>query len=61
MTNAEINLQIAVKALDEDKLTGSARNFIQQIRNYDKADLKRLTPAQYKFLKDIVKRIEHQG
>lgn len=53
MTNAEINLEVAVKALNENKLTGAAKNFVESIKDYDKYDLKNLSPKQYKFLADI--------
>lgn len=55
MTNAEINLQVAVKALNEGKLKDSAKDFIEDIKDYDKYDLKRLTKKQYQFLNDIYK------
>ena len=55
MTNAEINLQVAVKALEEGKLKGSARDFIESIKDYDKKELKNLSAAQYKFLASIYK------
>lgn len=53
MTNAEINLTIAVKALEANKLTGSAKSFIEDIKDYDKRDLRKLTKKQYQFLNDI--------
>lgn len=52
MTNAEINLNIAVQALKDGKLKGAAASFIEDIKDYDKRDLKRLTKNQYKFLND---------
>ena len=52
MTNAEINLNIAVQALKDGKLKGAATSFIEDIKDYDKRDLKRLTKNQYKFLND---------
>lgn len=55
MTNAEINLEVAVKALNDGKLTGSAQSFIESIKDYDKKDLRRLTKKQYQFLNDIYK------
>lgn len=55
MTNAEINLNVSVKALEEGKLTGSAKSFIEDIKDYDKKDLRKLTHNQYKFLQSIYK------
>lgn len=55
MTNAEINLEVAVKALNDGKLIGSAQSFIESIKDYDKKDLRRLTKKQYQFLNDIYK------
>lgn len=55
MTNAEINLDIAIKALEAGKLTGSAQSFIEDIKDYDKKDLRNLTKKQYQFLNDIYK------
>jgi hypothetical protein len=55
MTNAQINLAIAVKALEEGKLKGSAKSFIEDIKDYDNKDLSKLTKKQYKFLNDIYK------
>ena len=55
MTNAQINLEVAVKALKDGKLSGSAAHFIEQIQFFDKKELKGLTPKQYKFLNDIYK------
>jgi hypothetical protein len=55
MTHAEIYLQIAVKALNEGKLTGKSMEFIESIKNYDKKALKRLTSNQFSFLRDIAK------
>lgn len=56
MTNAEIHLEVAVKALNDGKLTGSAKSFIENIKDYNKKDLKNLTSNQYKFLRDISNR-----
>ena len=55
MTNAEINLETAVKALNEGKLKGSAQSFIESIKDYNKYQLKKLTKKQYSFLNDIYK------
>lgn len=55
MTNAEINLGVAVKALEEGKLKGAAKSFIFSIKDYNKKDLKGLTGKQYQFLNSIYK------
>ena len=55
MTNAEINLKGAIKALEDGKLKGSAELFIETIKYYDKYDLKHLTKKQYQFLNSIYK------
>jgi hypothetical protein len=55
MTNAEINLEVAVKALTDGKLKGSAKQFIESIKDYDKYDLRKLSKKQYQFLNDIYK------
>ena len=60
MTNAEINLEVAVKALNAGKLTGSARSFIEDIKDYDKHDLKMLSKKQYQFLNNIYKQFNGQ-
>lgn len=56
MTNAEINLEVAVKALNENKLSASAKSFIESIKDYDKHDLRKLSKKQYQFLNDIYKK-----
>lgn len=53
MTNSQINLDIAVKALEAGKLTGTAKSFIEDIQDYSKKQLNNLTSKQYKFLRDI--------
>ena len=58
MTNAEINLEVAIKALEAGLLNGSAESFISDIKDFDKHDLKRLTSKQYHFLNDIYKRFK---
>jgi len=47
MTNAESLLQDNVAVLNAGKLSGKAKEFIGQIKNYDKHRLKKLTSAQY--------------
>jgi len=53
MTNAEINLDLAVQALESGKLRPVPADFIRDIKDYDKKDLKRLSPKQYRFLSQI--------
>jgi hypothetical protein len=53
MTNAEINLSVAKKALEEGKLKGSSKSFVESIQDYDKYDLKRLSKKQYRWLNEI--------
>jgi hypothetical protein len=55
MTNVEMNLEVAVKALKEGKLKGSAVSFIEDIKDFDKKQLKKLSSKQYHFLNDIYK------
>lgn len=58
MTNAQINLETAVKALEKGLLNGKAAEFISEIKDYDKGQLKRLTTAQYKFLNSVYKQVK---
>jgi hypothetical protein len=60
MTNAEINLQVAVQALKSGLLTGSSESFIDQIKDYDKYDLKKLSKKQYQFLNSIYKDFKYK-
>jgi hypothetical protein len=60
MTNAEINLDVAVKALKANKLTGSAKDFVESIQDYDKHDLKKLSKKQYQFLNSIYSQFRYQ-
>ena len=53
MTNAEINLEVAVKALEDGKLKGSAKDFIEDIKDFSKKDLRGLSKKQYQFLNSI--------
>ena len=53
MTNIEIRLDIAIKALNAGKLSDSSELFIKTIKKYNKKKLKTLTPKQYEFLDDI--------
>ena len=56
MTNAEIKLDVAVKALENNELSGSSRDFIESIKDYDKKQLRTLSAKQYEFLNDIYKK-----
>ena len=58
MTNAEYDLQIAKKALIENKLTDSQKAFIEDIKNYDKDALNGLSGKQYQFLHGISKKFD---
>jgi hypothetical protein len=53
MTNAEIILENAVKNLKEGKLNGWEANFVEQVKGFDKKQLKNLTSKQYKTLREI--------
>lgn len=54
MTNGEINLQIAVKALKAGLLNGKDASFIESIQDYNKNDLKKM--KNYTWLQDIARR-----
>jgi hypothetical protein len=56
MTNGEINLEVAVKALEKGMLKGSDRMFIESIKDFNKYQLKKLTGKQYKFLVSICRK-----
>lgn len=60
MTNAEINLEVAVKALENNELKGSTKSFIEYIKDYDKKDLRKLSAKQYKFLNDIYNQFKNK-
>ena len=53
MTNVEINLQYAVEALEAGRLSSYEADFINEIRDYSKKELKSLSSKQYKLLRDI--------
>lgn len=53
MTNAEINLRYAIKALEEGRLNDREAVFIEEIRDYDKRRLRGLTSRQYAWLAAI--------
>jgi hypothetical protein len=53
MTNAEIRLKAAVKALENGNLNEKESAFIEDIRDYDKKQLRGLSLKQYKWLEDI--------
>jgi hypothetical protein len=60
MTNCEINLSVAIKALDAGKLNYFESNFVKSIKDYDKYDLKKLTRKQYDVLQSIYKKFHYQ-
>jgi hypothetical protein len=47
MTNGEINLQIAKKALEAGKLNDFESKFVESVKDCDKYDLKKLSKKQY--------------
>lgn len=53
MTNVESYLTTAVKALEEGKLNSSEEYFIEDIKDYDKKQLKNLSSKQYNWLRQI--------
>lgn len=53
MTNLQINLQAAVQRLQNGRLGGSKKSFIESIATYGPKELKTLNANQRKFLKDI--------
>jgi len=60
MTNAQINLSVAVKALEAGKLTGSSKDFIEKIKDFDKKELRKLSAKQYKWLNDIYNKFKDE-
>lgn len=53
LTNIEITLAIAVKAMYARLLTENEGKFIRSIQDYDKKQLNNLTEKQYKWLHAI--------
>lgn len=53
MTNAEINLNVAVKALEQNLLNSFEEQFVESIKHYTKKDLRGLSSRQYSVLNDI--------
>ena len=53
MTNGEIILQNAIEAKQKGLLTSWEKNFLSKFETYDKKQLRTLTSAQYKKLRDI--------
>jgi hypothetical protein len=53
MTNVEIRLKAAVRALENGNLNENESAFIEDIRDYDKKQLRGLSPKQFKWLEDI--------
>ena len=60
MTNGEINLEIAIKALEAGKLNAFEAEFVESIKDYDKYDLKKLSKKQYSVLQSIYKKFHYQ-
>lgn len=60
MTNGEINLEVAVKALEAGKLNSFEAQFVESIKDYDKHDLKKLSRKQYDVLQSIYKKFHYQ-
>ena len=60
MTNGEINLNIAIKALNAGKLDEFETQFVESIKDYDKYDLKKLSKRQYDVLQSIYKKFHYQ-
>lgn len=60
MTNTEINLDVAVKALEAGKLNDFEAKFVESIKDYDKHDLKKLNKKQYDVLQSIYKKFHYQ-
>jgi hypothetical protein len=56
MTNNEISLEFAVKALESGKLNSFETKFVESIKDYDKNDLKKLSRKQYDILQSISKK-----
>ena len=53
MTNSEINLNCALKALKEGRLTAYEAEFVNSIKDYTKKELRNLSSKQYKLLREI--------
>jgi len=60
MTNAEINLKVAIKALEAGKLNSFETQFVESIKDYDKHDLKKLSSKQYDVMQSIYKKFYKQ-
>jgi|GEM_PF-1181970 len=55
MTSLELYHQEAVKALHSGQLNEKQKQFIEGIKDFDKKKLKKLSGAEFKWLKDIAK------
>jgi len=53
MTNVEIMLNEAIAKLNENKLNSYEAEFVNNIKDYMKKELKSLTTNQYKLLRKI--------
>lgn len=55
MSNLETYHQEAIKALNSGNLNEKQKQFIEGIKDFDKKKLKKLSGAEFKWLKDIAK------
>ncbi len=55
MTSLELYHQEAIKALNSGHLNEKQKQFIEGIKDFDKKKLKKLSGAEFKWLKDIAK------
>ena len=53
MTNVEISLNYALKALEAGRLTAYEADFLESIKDYTKKELRNLSSKQYKLLQEI--------
>jgi hypothetical protein len=56
MANVELYHLEAVKALNSGNLDEKQKQFIERIKDFDKRKLKKLSGADFKWLKDIARR-----
>lgn len=53
MTNAQIAQKFAVEALEAGVLNDYEAEFVEEVKDYDRKDLRELSGKQYKFLDRI--------
>lgn len=58
MTNSEINLSEAIKAMKQGNLSAYEMDFIKDIRDYSKKELKGLSSKQYDLLRKCAAKAE---